>query len=538
MRLPAGPPHPLLHVADGRIGRPRALPAKAVSAHDVPPGPVGVRMRRLRPARDPKTGKPMGFCPHSVRRCDPPTGAVNLSPASRRGAFTRVAFSALLSLPVALAPVGSTCAQAAGPSAAALTLDAVVRAALARNPLLTAAEARVLAVRGSRITAGSMPNPVASYQVENAAFPGGRTPEGLVRENSTTATLPLDQLWQRRSRVRGADADVRAAEADLMSLRRTVVVDATRAFHRAALAQVGARGAADVEAGLDSLLRFNRTRVAEGATAEGDLIRLEVERMRVGTERALQEAELARARAALAPYLAAGSAVVPVVNELNAGMGSPTGAATIPPFDALAAGALTVRPDLKAARARAQSAAQGAELQRSLIVRQLGATFGMKTTGGTRSMIAGVSVPIPLFDQNRGEVQRARGEQSAAEQELAWAERRAAADVRGAYDAARVLSDQRRRLDAGFLSKAEESRRIAVIAYQEGAAPLLTVIDATRTLADARLTYYRALFAEHEALLDLYAAAGLDPLAALAPAPASTGTPSSAPSSSLPGIRP
>ncbi len=484
----------------------------------------------------------MGFRPHLVRPSNPPTGAVDPSPAPRRVASARTACGALLSLVVALATARSTHAQGAR-SPDALTLDAVVRAALARNPLIAAAEARVRAARGSRTTAGALPNPVAGYDVQNAAFPGGDTPAGLIRENSITATLPLDQLWQRRSRVRGADADVRAAEADLASTRRTVVVEAARAFDRAALAQVGSRGAADVEAGLDSLLRFNRTRVTEGATAEGDLIRLEVERMRVGTERALQEAELARARAALAPYFVTEGAVAPVAselqNELQAGGGSTAaGAATLPAFEALSAGALTSRPDVQAARARAQSAAQGAALQRSLFVRQLGATFGTKSSGGAHSMIAGLSVPIPLFDQNRGEVQRARGEQTAAEQELAWAERRAAADVRGAYDAARVLSDQRRRLDAGFLSKAEESRRVAVVAYQEGAAPLLTVIDATRTLADARLTYYRALFAEREGLLDLYAAAGLDPLAALAPTATPAGTPSSATSSSNPGTRP
>ena len=66
-----------------------------------------------------------------------------------------------------------------------------------------------------------------------------------------------------------------------------------------------------------------------------------------------------------------------------------------------------------------------------------------------------------------------------------------------------------------------ESRRIAVAAYQEGAAPLLQVIDATRTLADARMTYARALHARLVSLLELYAAAGLDPVAALTVTPRS-----------------
>jgi outer membrane protein TolC len=40
---------------------------------------------------------------------------------------------------------------------------------------------------------------------------------------------------------------------------------------------------------------------------------------------------------------------------------------------------------------------------------------------------------------------------------------------------------------------------------------LLQVLDATRTVADARLTYARALFAQREALFDLALATGADP---------------------------
>jgi outer membrane protein, heavy metal efflux system len=472
----------------------------------------------------------MGNRPHPVRLLGAHSRSRFLSPAISRGRAFRLAASTVAVISVAAIPLAARAQTAAPPDA--LTLDGVVRAALAHSPQVAAAEARVRAARGSRITAGALPNPIAGYDVQNAAFPGGDTPAGLVRENSLTATLPLDRLWQRRARVRGADADVQAAEADLAAMRRLVVVDAARAYGRAALAQVAVAGAADVEAGLDTLVRYNRTRVAAGATAEGDLIRLEVEQMRVGTDRALQEAEFARARAALAPYLASDGTAPPIVAELSISTASaPRGASALPALDALSSGALAARPDVQAARARARSAAQGATLQRSLSVRDLGATFGTKTAGGTHSMIAGLSVPIPLFDQNRGEVQRARGEQTAAEQELAWIERRAKADVRGAYDAASVLGEQRRRLDAGFLAKAEESRRVAVAAYQEGAAPLLAVIDATRTLADARVTYYRALFAEREGLLDLYAAAGLDPMQALSP---SHSVPSSSPSGTRP----
>lgn len=414
-----------------------------------------------------------------------------------------------------LAGPGASVALAQAPSGAGLTLHQVVQAALDRSPLLAAAEARVRAARGVRLTARSLPNPVLTYQVENAAFPGQSAPPGLTRERSLFATLPLEPLWQRWPRLRSTGEGVRAAEADAIMARHAVALDAARAFYRVALAQVTVRGAVDIEAGLDALVRFNRSLVAEGVAAEGDLIRIEVELDRTSIDRVLQEVELVRARSALAPFLgdagqmATAIATLAVADDDTASVAFATG---LPPADVFLSRALDVRPDVAAARARARAARADVGYQRSLVLPQVGVFFGSRSTGSIRSMIAGLNLAVPLFDQNRGEMQRATGERLAADHALAWTERVAAAEVAGAYEAARALAVQEGRLRGGFLARAEEARRIAVTAYQEGAISLLQVIDATRTLADARLTYSRALFARQQSLLDLRAAAGLDPL--------------------------
>lgn len=414
-----------------------------------------------------------------------------------------------------------------------LTLDVVLRSAAHAHPLVVAAEGRLRAARGQRTSAGAIPNPVFTYQVENASFPGGRATSGIDREVSTYATLPLEPLWQRGPRVNRANSDVGTAEADLVGARRAVALDAARAFHRMALSQASVAATRDIALGLDSVVRFTGARVREGAAAEGDLLRLQVEQDRVLTEQALQEAEFVSARAMLAPYLGPDTARTHLLvadttrrGELEAVMPAPftagDRAASAPSFrfaERLTPDEQGTRPDVLAARSRARSAAADEQLQRLLVVRQLGATFGSKSIAGTRTMIAGLSMPIPLFDRNRGDVERARGERSAAEAELAWVERRASAEVTGAYDAARVLTARVMALQSNFLSRAEESRRVALAAYREGAVPLLQVLDATRTLGDARLTYLRARFAQQDAVLALYVAMGLDPAAALSSTP-------------------
>ena len=129
-------------------------------------------------------------------------------------------------------------------------------------------------------------------------------------------------------------------------------------------------------------------------------------------------------------------------------------------------------------------------------------------------MIAGLSFTVPLFDQNRGEVQRAVALRQAAEAELLWAERAASAEVRGAYDNATALGAQTARLKGAMLARAEESERITLAAYREGAASLLQVLDAARMLAETRQMYYRLLFAQRTSMLELRAALGATDLTA------------------------
>jgi cobalt-zinc-cadmium efflux system outer membrane protein len=142
---------------------------------------------------------------------------------------------------------------------------------------------------------------------------------------------------------------------------------------------------------------------------------------------------------------------------------------------------------------------------------------GLKRTEGTSSLMAGLSLPAPIFDQNRGDVARAHAERDLAAAELANTERTVGAEIRGALEAARLLS-QRAELLAGnrggqpvrFLARATEARRISVGAYQEGAVPLLQVLDAARAWGEARVTFYRTLFAQHESIIAVLAAEGTD----------------------------
>ncbi len=404
-----------------------------------------------------------------------------------------------------------------------LTLAGLLGRVSREHPLMAAARAQIRSAEGNRRTASVLPNPILGYQLENVRLPGG-DPVPMDREGMATVTIPLEFIYQRGSRVGRANSELRGAEAEARTVRQRLALDATRSYYETALAQVELSTARDLAGWLDSMVEYNRTRSREGVSAEVDLLRAQLERDRAWAEVTMQEVKLAHAQAELAGFIGDSLDAIPaswptvtIPDEPLPLPQSPSwsthGASGRAPNSAL----LDKRPEVQAARERLSAASSGVGVARSLLIRELGAMVGVKRTEGTSSLMAGLSLPVPIFDQNRGDIARAHAERDLAAAELANTERTVGAEILAALEGARLLS-QRAQLLAGnqggravrFLEWAAETRRISVGAYQEGAVPLLQVLDAARAWGEARVIFYRTLFAQHESIIAVLAAEGTD----------------------------
>lgn len=419
----------------------------------------------------------------------------------------------------ALATLSATRASAQSlplPADREWTLEDVLTSALAQHPLVEAAQARLAAARGGVVAAGVLQNPVGTVWLENATFPGQGPLAGNGRETSTYFTLPLEPLFQRKPRVRSAEEAVKAAGADLIGERRDVALDIAHAFYRVAAAQVGLEAAEEQRVAAEELVSYNRKRVDAGATAELELLRVEVELDRATMNAALARIDVARSWADLYAFLGiAQAAILPrgvaAANVPRVRVPDAPAASMSMNFADLLTRAREQRPEMVAARARVAAATAHASYQRTLVIRSLGATLGFKQANGDSTMIAGLSVPLPVFDRNQGDIQRTTNEALAVEKELAWVGLRLEAEVHGAYDAAQQLSAQAGVRQRSTIDRAADIHRITLAAYQEGAASLLQVLDAARTLADTRLTYHRTLLAQQQSAFDLAVAVGMEP---------------------------
>jgi cobalt-zinc-cadmium efflux system outer membrane protein len=153
--------------------------------------------------------------------------------------------------------------------------------------------------------------------------------------------------------------------------------------------------------------------------------------------------------------------------------------------EALATRARDASPAVRLARARQARAAGSLALERARRMPDLTVAGGYKRTGGVDSAVAGVFLPIPLFDRNRSGIATAVGGARAAERECATVEALALAEALAVVEAARTLGEQARRVDDEVLKPAALVRTAARSAFREGATDILNLVDAERVYLDA-----------------------------------------------------
>jgi cobalt-zinc-cadmium efflux system outer membrane protein len=168
--------------------------------------------------------------------------------------------------------------------------------------------------------------------------------------------------------------------------------------------------------------------------------------------------------------------------------------------------ALERRPDMRAARIRIDQARKMITLaQRQVIPDVTVSAFYDRDPGNffARSAGVGISMPIPLFYQQKGEISRARVTLTSSELAVAQLERAIRAEVLKAASAWQSADAIARRFETSVVNRIETLRKSQELAYQKGAIGVLDLIDAQRSYRAIMLDYYAALANRSKAWADL-----------------------------------
>jgi cobalt-zinc-cadmium efflux system outer membrane protein len=120
-----------------------------------------------------------------------------------------------------------------------------------------------------------------------------------------------------------------------------------------------------------------------------------------------------------------------------------------------------------------------------------------------------VTVPLPIFNRQKGEIQKSSATLDQLRAEREAARQRISSEI---GRAALSLESARQQVDfyeTKLLPDAERVRQMAIESYRAGQTGILSVIDATRNARDVRQAYLQALFDYQSALADLEQAAGV-----------------------------
>lgn len=376
---------------------------------------------------------------------------------------------------------------------------------LITNSTLHAQAQSIESSRAGEITAGLRPNP----QFQN---------------DTTSATLGIYQEFEiggkRAARIESARLATSISRTDFVNARRTLVFNLRQAFVAALLAKSDLDFARDNLANFKKVVDLNRVLLQQGAISRADFLKVELQTLQFQTD--VGDATLASRTAKATLRSLVGASNLPREFDIE---GDLRVVALEKGLSELQQLAIANRPDLKSAETGREKAF--ADLRLAKANRWPDPTVGTSLLhtgneiGGanwfepfypkgsvSNAMGLGISIPIPLFNRNQGELARTRSEQLRADFLAQAARNQVLQDVEIAYGSFESSRERVRLYEQTYLAQAKESLDIEEFSFRNGAASIINFLDAERTYRAAQLVYRQQLAAYLTNLAQLEASVG------------------------------
>jgi cobalt-zinc-cadmium efflux system outer membrane protein len=366
-------------------------------------------------------------------------------------------------------------------------LDSIIDLALERNPTIASAQGAILQNEGRQTQAGAYPNPTI----------GGHTGSGVLRDpsigprvNEYGMTLHQTVEWpgMRAARQDAADAGLASATVGLEEAKLNLIAEVKQAFYELLLAE---RTVDLLQQNLEivqDVARIVRARVRSGEGAQFEAVKAEVEVLKA-------KQEMTKAKNAVRVKLVG-------LDTLTAGALGPRYKVQgdfrllrdrLDP-EQMAARDLSQHPILKRQGKLVEQAEFTVTKERQGRVPNVTLFGGFARETGREGMVAGVSLPTPLWYLQQGHIAAALGTQRKEEAELIRARNDLGRAINQHAREAETAQEQILVYEEGLLKQAQEALRIAQLSFRQGASSLLDVLDAQRVQRQITVDYNLARF--------------------------------------------
>ena len=367
---------------------------------------------------------------------------------------------------------------------ASYSLQDLIELSLSKNPSLQQAGLNIQAAQGKAVQAALYPNPTVAVSGDEL---GDRTgPKGIWTVQAGQEIVLGGKLKLSRA---AALREVDQANLGLQSQRYTLFTSVRQSYFEVLATQ------RRVEI-LDELVKLaqkaldNAEKLQKGAQiAELDVLPFRVELGRLAADFDASERELIAARRRLAAAIGLPDLKIATV------VGSMDLALPTYKYEEIHYLVMEAHPDVQSAVVgitKAELTLRRAEVEKIPNV-TVGSGYTRQNQNQSSDWLIGVSVPVPLFNRNQGNVQAASAELGRARYEVSRVQNDLAgklATAHGQFTAAKQRVDRYR---TSILPNATKSYELSLLAFKGGQFEYLRVLQSQRSVAEARLEYIRAL---------------------------------------------
>ena len=395
-----------------------------------------------------------------------------------------------------------------------LTLDAAIETMIRSKKDLKARALEIPQARADVLTASLRANPIlfADSQLVPYGSYSNRRPGGPVQYD-VNLSIPFDVTGKRRARTDSAARAVRVLEAQYCDAVRRQIANLYATYVDGLAARETVRYSRAAVEGLSQIESVARSRLKANATTPGEFNRTLIQREVAAVELVQAEESLADALRTLGvlldlpPATAEGIAIRGALNpRVDLAMDSAR----------LVSSAIRARPDLQSFRLgidRANSDVRLAVAERYPDVYVLAQPYTFQDNSpfnakSSHSWAIGVTAPVPLFNRNQGNIQRARLNVTQSQLELAALERQVEAEVRRAERQYLVARNGVDRIEREMLPAAKQVLGEAIRLYQGGEAEFVAYVNARRDYNEAVRLYLDKLIRLRRSMLNLNTAVG------------------------------
>lgn len=387
----------------------------------------------------------------------------------------RAAPTCRLLLWLALAAAPLSVAQAS-----VLSLDSALAKAMANNPELAAARWEIDIAQGARQQAGLLPNPVLSVDAEDT------------RRDSRTTSVKLSQALElggkRGARVEVASRGQELAALELERRGNQLRADVLQAYYAALQAQertqLAGRSLALAERGVN--VAQGRVNAGKASPVEATRAQVQLAEVRLELSRGQMEQDIAYQQ--LARITGSAATDFSAVQE-------PSRALTTLPASAQLLSRLPETAELRLAEQEIVQREASLGLEKAQRIPDLDVSIGSQYDASARERVnlLGLSMPLPLFNRNQGNLLSAARRADQARDLRNATELRLRSETRQALEQWSTARGEVQAFNQTILPAAQRAVDSATRGFEMGKFSFLEVLDAQRTLIGARSQYLAAV---------------------------------------------